>query len=102
MFFAILGEPPSNDKPVGPYPYVVTRSSGTKAYVVQDFAFGKYLGYLNVTFNSQGVVTSATGNPILLDNSTLQGALLLGLVTKFKRCLFSPLKETILDLNYTL
>ncbi|XP_013918203.1 PREDICTED: snake venom 5'-nucleotidase-like, partial [Thamnophis sirtalis] len=35
--------------------------------VVQAYAFGKYLGYLNVVFDDKGDVTKASGNPILLN-----------------------------------
>lgn len=37
--------------------------------VVQDYYYGKYLGYLKVTFDDQGRVTEWSGNPILLDKS---------------------------------
>ena len=37
--------------------------------VVQDFAYGKYLGKLKVDFDNYGEVTSWSGNPILLNNS---------------------------------
>ncbi|XP_026050863.1 5'-nucleotidase-like [Carassius auratus] len=40
------------------------------APVVQAYAFGKYLGFLKVTFDSSGNVVKSSGNPILLDNST--------------------------------
>lgn len=41
--------------------------------VVQAFAFGKYLGYLKVTFDKAGNVERAAGNPILMDSSITQG-----------------------------
>ena len=34
--------------------------------VVQDFAYGKYLGKLKVDFDADGEVTKWSGNPILL------------------------------------
>ena len=34
---------------MGGYPAVVTRGDGTRALVVQDYAFGKYLGFLQVS-----------------------------------------------------
>jgi len=45
--------------------------------VTQAFWAGKYLGFLNVTFNDDGDVSSWNGDPILLDNSTAQGTNLL-------------------------
>lgn len=41
--------------------------------MVQAYAYGKYLGYLNVTFDKKGNVVEAVGNPILLDSSVPEG-----------------------------
>lgn len=68
--FLYTGEPPSVEKPAGEYPIVVDNEGGDKAVVVQDFAFGKYLGYLQVSFDDNGKLISWSGNPILLDNTT--------------------------------
>jgi 5'-nucleotidase len=46
---------------------------GTTA-VVQAYAYGKYLGELNVVFDDEGVVTSATGEPQLLDRFVAEDA----------------------------
>ncbi|WP_417525681.1 bifunctional metallophosphatase/5'-nucleotidase [Marinovum sp.] len=48
----------------GPYPTVV---NGVQ--IVQAYAYGKYLGELNVTFDDEGTVTEASGNPIVMDAS---------------------------------
>ncbi len=50
----------------GPYPTVV---NGVQ--IVQAYAYGKYLGELNVTFDDAGNVTEATGNPVLVDAAIL-------------------------------
>ncbi|XP_018496974.1 protein 5NUC [Galendromus occidentalis] len=57
------------EKAKGPYPTVVTRDDGTDALVVQDFWLGKYLGYINVSFDeATGDVRSWQGDsPLLLD-----------------------------------
>ena len=47
---------------VGPYPTMVGDTA-----IVQAYAYGKYLGELNVTFDDAGNVISAEGQPILLD-----------------------------------
>ncbi|NNF70570.1 MAG: multifunctional 2',3'-cyclic-nucleotide 2'-phosphodiesterase/5'-nucleotidase/3'-nucleotidase [Rhodobacteraceae bacterium] len=47
---------------VGPYPTMVGDTA-----IVQAYAYGKFLGELNVVFDDEGVVTSAVGEPILLD-----------------------------------
>ena len=44
--------------------------------MVQDYAFGKYLGFLQVKFDENGVVTEYGGNPILLNNSIPEGEIL--------------------------
>lgn len=71
MFCA--GTPPSTEQPAGPYPFMVDSDDGRKVPVVQAYAYGKYLGYLNVTFDKKGNVVEAVGNPILLDSSFLEG-----------------------------
>ncbi|KAL8583251.1 hypothetical protein ACOMHN_043086 [Nucella lapillus] len=67
--FLYTGSPPSIEDPVGDYPQVITRSDGSRALVVQDYAYGKYLGFLQVEFDDQGQVTSWSGNPILMNSS---------------------------------
>lgn len=52
---------------------MVNSDDGRQVPVVQAYAFGKYLGYLKVTFDDAGNVVKATGNPILLDSSVPQG-----------------------------
>lgn len=69
------GTPPSTEVPEGPYPFMVKSNDGRNVPVVQAFAFGKYLGYLKVTFDKAGNVIKATGNPILMDSSIPQGRL---------------------------
>ena len=52
---------------------MITREDGSQALVVQDFAFGKYMGFLEVEFDDDGKVVSWGGNPILLDASVEEG-----------------------------
>jgi len=54
----------NNDAETPSYPQMV---DGTP--VAQAYAYSKYVGHLVVTFDDAGNVTSATGNPILLDAS---------------------------------
>ncbi len=51
----------------GSYPTMVGDTA-----VVQAYAYGKYLGELNVTFDDDGKVVSAAGAPILLDASVAE------------------------------
>ncbi|XP_033727572.1 snake venom 5'-nucleotidase-like [Pecten maximus] len=67
--FLYTGDAPSNESPEAAYPTVVTQASGDSVLVVQAYAYGKYLGVLNVTFNDEGKITQYGGNPILLDSS---------------------------------
>ena len=53
----------------GPYPVMV----GTTA-IVQAYAYGKFLGELNVTFNDDGVITEAVGEPIIMDAAVTEDA----------------------------
>ena len=45
----------------------MTKNNGKKCLVAQAFAYGKYLGRLNVNFSDNGDIVSWSGNPILLD-----------------------------------
>ncbi len=53
-----------------PYPLVVGDT-----YIVQADAYGKYLGELTVTFDNDGVVTEASGQPVLIDASFREDSL---------------------------
>ncbi|XP_064489181.1 protein 5NUC-like [Ornithodoros turicata] len=61
------------DRSMGPYPIVVDRKDGTRCLVVQAFWLGKYMGYINVTYDDvDGHVLRWDGQPVLLDNSIPQ------------------------------
>ncbi|EEC19323.1 5' nucleotidase, putative, partial [Ixodes scapularis] len=66
------GHPPEN-KPEGEYPTVVKRGDDSDGLVVQAYYYGKFLGFLQVTFNDKGDVMNWTGNPILLNSSVPEG-----------------------------
>nr|XP_060608972.1 5'-nucleotidase [Anolis sagrei ordinatus] len=82
--FLYTGVPPSNDIPAGNYPFIVKSDDGRDVPVVQAYAFGKYLGYLNVTFDDNGNVIKASGNPILLDSSIPEDPIVKAEVDKMK------------------
>lgn len=46
----------------GPYPTMVGDTA-----IVQAYAYGKFLGELNVTFNDAGEITEAAGAPLIID-----------------------------------
>ncbi|TCO72915.1 bifunctional metallophosphatase/5'-nucleotidase [Rhodovulum euryhalinum] len=68
----------------GPYPTMVGDTA-----IVHAYAYGKYLGELNVTFDDAGVVTAAAGAPILLDATVAEDADTRARVTE----LAQPLEE---------
>ena len=55
----------------GPYPTMVTNPDGVEVPVVQANQYGKYLGKLTVTWDDNGVVTAAAGEPVLLDKAVV-------------------------------
>lgn len=57
------------DGAAGPYPTMVGDTA-----VVQAYAYGKFLGELNVTFDDDGVVTEAAGAPVIIDGEVVEDA----------------------------
>uniref|UniRef100_A0A8C9ZP56 5'-nucleotidase n=1 Tax=Sander lucioperca TaxID=283035 RepID=A0A8C9ZP56_SANLU len=79
------GNHPSTEVPAGPYPFMVKSNDERNVPVVQAFAFGKYLGYLKLTFDEAGNVVKAVGNPILMDSSIPQDQDVLADIEKWKK-----------------
>ena len=52
----------TSDRAAGPYPMMIGNTALVSAY-----AYGKYLGELNVVFDDEGNIKSATGEPIIMD-----------------------------------
>ena len=52
----------TSDRAKGPYPTMVGNTA-----IVQAYAYGKFLGELNVTFNDAGEITEAMGEPLIMD-----------------------------------
>lgn len=52
----------TNERAEGPYPTMV----GSTA-IVSAYAYGKFLGELNVTFDDDGNITEAKGEPLIMD-----------------------------------
>ncbi|MEW2915061.1 bifunctional metallophosphatase/5'-nucleotidase [Leisingera sp. JC11] len=59
----------TSEKAAGPYPTVVNA-----VQIVQAYAYGKFLGELNVTFDEAGKVVSATGEPLIMDAAVSEDA----------------------------
>ena len=74
----------TDDRAAGPYPVMVG-----SVPIVQAYAYGKYLGELQITFDDAGAVTAVSGNPILLDASVAEDAAALARMAE----LSGPLEE---------
>ena len=59
----------TSDRAEGPYPTMVNNTA-----IVSAYAYGKFLGELNVTFNDAGEVIDARGEPIALDGAVAEDA----------------------------
>ena len=59
----------TNERAEGAYPTVVGATA-----IVQAYAYGKFLGELNVTFNDAGEITEAVGEPIIVDGAISEDA----------------------------
>jgi 5'-nucleotidase/UDP-sugar diphosphatase len=53
----------------GPYPTLVKNPEGVEVPVVTAGSYAKYLGELKVTWDDDGMVVSAAGEPLLIDAS---------------------------------
>jgi 5'-nucleotidase len=78
-----------SDKAKGPYPTWVEAPDGNRVAVVQAYAFGKFLGELNVTWDDAGIVTAATGEPIVMDGQVAEDTNLKARIAE----LAAPLEE---------
>ncbi|UTS80211.1 bifunctional metallophosphatase/5'-nucleotidase [Phaeobacter piscinae] len=57
----------TSDKAAGPYPTMVNDVA-----IVQAYAYGKFLGELNVTFDDAGNVIEAVGEPLIMDGTVTE------------------------------
>ena len=74
----------TSDRAAGPYPTMINGVA-----IVQAYAYGKYLGALNVTFDDDGKLLAAEGEPILLDASVAEDPAVKARVTEAAQ----PLEE---------
>ncbi|WP_338720555.1 5'-nucleotidase C-terminal domain-containing protein [Devosia sp. XK-2] len=59
----------TDEKAVGPYPTMVTNPEGIEVPVVQANQYGKHLGDIAITWDDEGNVIKAEGEPYLIDAS---------------------------------
>ncbi|MCK8463039.1 5'-nucleotidase/apyrase family protein [Aliiroseovarius sp. S1339] len=74
----------TNESAEGPYPTMV----GSTA-IVSAYAYGKFLGELNVTFDDEGNITEATGEPIIMDGAVAEDEATVARITEAA----APLEE---------
>lgn len=58
-------------KAEGPYPTMVDNPGGYQVPVTQAASYSKYLGEFTVTFDDNGIVKEAKGDPLFLDNAII-------------------------------
>ncbi|MTD99666.1 multifunctional 2',3'-cyclic-nucleotide 2'-phosphodiesterase/5'-nucleotidase/3'-nucleotidase [Paracoccus sp. YIM 132242] len=66
----------------GPYPTMVAGPDGAEVPVATAYAYSKYLGHLTLTFDDNGKLTKAEGEPILLDKSVPEDEAIAARVTE--------------------
>uniref|UniRef100_A0A131YLM7 5'-Nucleotidase n=1 Tax=Rhipicephalus appendiculatus TaxID=34631 RepID=A0A131YLM7_RHIAP len=86
---------PKENTPEGDYPTVVNRTDGSVGLVVQDYWFGKFLGFLRVSFDNNGKVVNWTGNPILLNSSVEEDKGMLDVIECYKENVTRAISEVI-------
>ncbi len=59
----------TQERAEGPYPVIVANPDGQDVPIVQAYAYGKFLGEVDVTWDDDGNLLEAKGEPILLDAS---------------------------------
>lgn len=68
------GIPPSIEEPYGPYPLYVMNSKSNKTIpILQAYCNSKYMGKVNLKFDSSGNLLNITGSPILMDHKIKEG-----------------------------
>uniref|UniRef100_L7MBC1 Putative salivary ecto-5'-nucleotidase/apyrase n=1 Tax=Rhipicephalus pulchellus TaxID=72859 RepID=L7MBC1_RHIPC len=86
---------PRENTPEGDYPTVVNRTDGSIGLVVQDYWFGKFLGFLRVSFDNDGKVINWTGNPILLNSSVEKDKGMLDVLDCYRENVTRAISEVI-------
>ena len=87
----------TSDKADGPYPTWIKNPSGGKTAIVQAYAYGKYLGRLDVTFDEDGVVTSALGEPIVVDGQIAEDTALVERIAELAQPLEDIRQKKVAD-----
>jgi len=70
--------------PAGPYPTVVAGLDSEPVLVVTAFQWGTFLGRLDVTFDTDGIVTAYNGNPIFVSANVVKSAAMEALLDEYR------------------
>ena len=92
--FLYSGEEPSVELSQGQYPTWVTQPSGRQVPVVQAYCYTKYIGHLNLQFDSEGELVLLTGRPVLLDSTIQLDPWVESKLEKYQRVL-QPYREKV-------
>ena len=60
------------DKAKGKYPTIVDNKDGDEVFIVTAYRWGEYVGYIDVTYDTQGKILAYHGAPIHITNTTKQ------------------------------
>ncbi|KAJ4377712.1 hypothetical protein N0V83_000541 [Neocucurbitaria cava] len=58
----------------GKYPTIVDNKDGDEVFIVTAYRWGEYVGYIDVTYDTEGKILAYHGAPIHLTNTTEQDA----------------------------
>ena len=67
----------TNERAEGPYPTMVGNTA-----IVQAYAYGKFLGELDVTFDDGGNIIQAVGEPLVMDSAVAEDSSTLARIAK--------------------
>lgn len=85
----------TDPKAEGPYPTMVDNPGGYKVPVVTAASYSKYLGDVVITFDDNGVVKEAKGDPILIDSSFKPDAEIAARITELAKPIEDLRKKVI-------
>lgn len=74
---------------------IVTQQSGRRVPIIQSYSYDKYLGQIDLKFNTDGEISSYDVNPILLDSSVVQDADALQMLTSHSGQLAPSLQDPV-------
>ncbi|XP_055316674.1 protein 5NUC-like [Sitodiplosis mosellana] len=93
--FLFSGDQPDIEQMDGPYPTVIKQSSGKEVPVVQAYAFTKYLGKMELSFDADGNLIKWGGAPILLNGSVPRDEEVLKLLEKYRPAVYELTESRI-------